>query len=58
MLLRFKDQVVNVVMEIFGDYCEGLTKQPVLSAHKIQRFLMLNLLVVHIVATGFVRFKL
>ena len=57
MRLHFKDQVVSFVSEIFGDYCESLAKHPIHSLHQMQRVLMLSLLV-HIVATGFVRFKM
>jgi len=57
MCLHFKDQVVSVVSEISGDYCESLAKHPVLSVHQMQRVLMLSLLV-HIVATGFARLKM
>lgn len=56
MRLHFEDQVASVVSEIFGDYCESLAEHSLLAVHSMQRVLMLNL--VHIVATGFVRFKM
>ena len=57
MRIHFEDQVVSVVSAIFGDHCESLAEHSVLSMHKMQWALMLNLLV-HFVATGFGSFKM